>query len=157
MADFAPVHPGEILLTEFMQPLALSQNGLARSIHVSPRRINEIVHGKRSITAETALKLSQALGLSETFWVNMQAHYDAELAKDKLGDSLRRIPRLVGVEVPRKIAAKRVAVVRRARSTAAPDKTTTRRIVAAAKKTGSGQTSKASKAVRGDTRQGRSR
>jgi addiction module HigA family antidote len=154
MADFVPVHPGEILLTEFMQPMALSQNGLARSIHVSPRRINEIVHGRRAITAETALKLSQALGLSETFWVNMQAHYDAELAKDKLGDSLRRIPRIVGVPVPRKIPAKRVAVVRRALPPAAADKTTTRSVAAAAKKTGGSQTSKA---LRSSTRRGRSR
>jgi antitoxin HigA-1 len=83
-----------ILLTEFMQPMKLSQNGLARGIDVPPRRINEIVQGKRAITAETALKLSRAFGLSETFWVNMQAHYDAELAKDKLGEKLRRIPRI---------------------------------------------------------------
>lgn len=160
MADFAPVHPGEILLTEFMQPMELSQNGLARSIHVSPRRINEIVHGRRAITAETALKLSQALGLSETFWVNMQAHYDAELAKDKLGDSLRRIPRIVGESVPRKMPAanptpaKRVVRGRRALPPAAADKTAARRVAAAAKQAGGRQ---ASKAVRSSTQRGRSR
>lgn len=70
------VHPGEILAKEFMAPLGLSQNALARRIHVPPRRINEIVHAKRSVTADTALRLAKAFGTTPEFWVNMQTHYD---------------------------------------------------------------------------------
>ena len=91
MADFSPTHPGEILNDEFLQPLGLSQYRLAKAIDVSPRRINEIVHGKRAITADTALRLSRALGLSDMFWINMQAHYDAEIARDHLGTKLDTI------------------------------------------------------------------
>jgi len=80
MADFAPTHPGEILKTEFLDPLGISQyHRIAKVIDVPARRINEIVHGKRGISADTALRLSRALGLSDMFWINMQAHYDAEL------------------------------------------------------------------------------
>lgn len=71
-----PVMPGEILREEFMEPLGLSQNGLARAIGVPPRRINEIVHGKRAITADTALRLAAYLGPDPQFWLNLQAHYD---------------------------------------------------------------------------------
>jgi addiction module HigA family antidote len=81
---FAPVHPGEILLEEFLQPMGISQYKLAQDISVHPRRINEIVHGKRSISADTALRLSRYFGLSERFWLNLQARYDIEVEKDRL-------------------------------------------------------------------------
>jgi len=86
----APVHPGEILMEEFLQPMGISQYRLAKDINVSPRRINEIVHGKRAITADTALRLARYFGMSETFWSNLQAHYDLELQKDLLGDKLEK-------------------------------------------------------------------
>ena len=79
-----PVHPGEILSEEFLTPLKISQYRLAKDINVPPRRINEIVHGKRSITADTALRLSRYFGLSERFWLNLQARYDIEVEKEKL-------------------------------------------------------------------------
>jgi len=94
MADFAPTHPGEILKTEFLDPLAISQYRIAKTIDVPPRRINEIVHGKRGISADTALRLSRALGLSDMFWINMQAHYDAEIARDHIGTQLATIERI---------------------------------------------------------------
>lgn len=75
-----PVMPGEILWEEFMEPLGLSQNGLARAIGVPPRRINEIVHGKRAITADTALRLAAYLGPDPQFWLNLQTHYDLSMA-----------------------------------------------------------------------------
>ena len=81
---FAPVHPGEILLEEFLKPMGISQYKLAKDISVHPRRVNEIVHGKRSISADTALRLSRYFGLSERFWLNLQARYDLEMEKDKL-------------------------------------------------------------------------
>lgn len=84
----APVHPGEILLEEFLQPLGISQYRLAKDISVPPRRINEIVHGTRAITADTALRLSRYFGTSERFWLNLQAHYDLEVEKDRLGNRL---------------------------------------------------------------------
>jgi addiction module HigA family antidote len=87
---FDPVHPGEILLEEFLEPLGISQYRLAKDISVSPRRINEIVHGKRSITADTALRLSRYFGLSERFWMNLQARYDLEMEKDRLEGQLER-------------------------------------------------------------------
>ena len=73
-----PIHPGEILLTEFMEPLGLSQNRLARDIGVPPRQINEIVHGKRAITADTALRLGKFFGTSAQLWLNLQAHYELD-------------------------------------------------------------------------------
>jgi len=79
-----PIHPGEILLEEFLKPLDISQYRLAKDISVPARRINEIVHGKRSITADTALRLSRYFGLSDRFWLNLQGKYDLELEKDKL-------------------------------------------------------------------------
>ena len=85
---FAPVHPGEILLEEYLKPMGISQYRLARDIGVHPRRINEIVLGKRSITADTALRLSRHFGLSERYWLNLQARYDLELEKDRLGERL---------------------------------------------------------------------
>lgn len=83
-----PIHPGEILLEEFLRPMGISQYRLARSISVPPRRINEIVHGKRNITADTALRLSHFFGTSERFWLNLQMRYDLEVEKDRLGDRL---------------------------------------------------------------------
>ena len=85
-----PVHPGEILLEDFLNPLGVSQYRLAKDIHVPPRRINEIVHGKRAITAGTALRLARYFGTSERFWLNLQAHFDLETEKDRLGDRLEK-------------------------------------------------------------------
>lgn len=85
-----PIHPGEILMEEFLNPMGISQYRLAKDISVSPRRINEIVHGKRSITPDTALRLSRFFGLTERFWVNLQARYDLEIEKDRLQDRLDR-------------------------------------------------------------------
>jgi antitoxin HigA-1 len=79
-----PVHPGEILSEEFLIPLKISQYRLAKDINVPARRINEVVHGKRAITADTALRLSRYFGLSERFWLNLQARYDIEVEKEKL-------------------------------------------------------------------------
>jgi addiction module HigA family antidote len=85
-----PIHPGELLMEEFLKPMGVSQYRLARSISVPPRRINEIVHGKRAITADTALRLSLFFGLSERYWMNLQAWYDLEMEKDRLGTRLKR-------------------------------------------------------------------
>lgn len=84
----APVHPGEILLEEFLTPLAVSQYQLAKEIRVPARRINEIVHGQRRVSADTALRLARFFGTSERFWLNLQARYDLEVEKDRLGDAL---------------------------------------------------------------------
>jgi antitoxin HigA-1 len=86
----APVHPGEILQEEFLSPLGLSQYRLAKETSVPPRRINEIVRGERSISADTALRLARYFGTSERFWLNLQTRYDLETEKDRLGDRLRR-------------------------------------------------------------------
>lgn len=88
------VHPGEVLLEEFLKPLELSQNALARAIDVPPRRINEIVLGKRGISADTAMRLARAFGTSERFWLGLQADHDLEQAQHKLGQQLDRIPRV---------------------------------------------------------------
>jgi len=85
-----PIHPGEILLEEFLNPMGISQYRLAKDINVPPRRINEIVLGKRSITADTALRLSEFFGLSEPFWMNLQMRYNLEVSKDKLKGKLKR-------------------------------------------------------------------
>ena len=85
-----PIHPGEILMEEFLKPMGLSQYRLAKDIHVPPRRVNEIVHGKRAITADTALRLSRFFGTSERFWLNLQVRYDLEVEKDRLGDQLEK-------------------------------------------------------------------
>lgn len=87
---FAPVHPGEILLEEFLKPMNITQYKLAKDINVPPRRINEIVHGERAISADTALRLSRYFGMSEAFWMNLQAHYDLEVQKDKLAGRLEQ-------------------------------------------------------------------
>jgi len=83
-----PIHPGEILLEEFLRPMEISQHRLAKDISVPARRINEIVHGKRAISADTALRLSRFFGTSERFWINLQARCDLEVARDKLGSRL---------------------------------------------------------------------
>ena len=86
----APIHPGEILLEEFLEPMGISQYRLAKDISVPPRRINEIVLGKRAITPDTALRLSLFFGLSERFWINLQSRYDIEIEKDKLENRLKK-------------------------------------------------------------------
>lgn len=86
----APIHPGEILLEEFLKPLGISQYRLAKEINVPARRINEIVLGKRAISADTALRLSRYFGLSERFWINLQTRYDLEKEKDRLQDRLEK-------------------------------------------------------------------
>lgn len=91
MARIAPIHPGEVLLEEFLVPLKVTQHHLAVSIGVPPRRINEIVHGKRRITADTALRLARYFGTTDRFWLNLQTRYDLELQKDQLGDQLEAI------------------------------------------------------------------
>jgi addiction module HigA family antidote len=85
-----PIHPGEILREEFLIPLDISQYRLAKEISVSPRRINEIVHGTRAISADTALRLARYFGTSERFWLNLQTRYDLEVVKDRLGTRLQR-------------------------------------------------------------------
>jgi antitoxin HigA-1 len=83
-----PVHPGEILLEDFLSPLDVSQYQLAKELGVPARRINEIVHGQRRISADTALRLARYFGTSERFWMNLQARYDLEIEKDRLGAAL---------------------------------------------------------------------
>lgn len=95
--DFAPIHPGVILLEEFLRPLNVSQYELAKSISVPARRINEIVHGKRAITPDTGLRLSRAFGLSPSYWITMQARYDLEVANDNLAELLAQIEPLPAV------------------------------------------------------------
>lgn len=85
-----PIHPGEILLEEFLRPLGISQYRLANDITVPPRRINEIVHGKRAISPDTALRLARYFDMSEQFWMNLQMRFDLETEKDKLADRLMK-------------------------------------------------------------------
>lgn len=85
----APIHPGEVLLGDFLEPLGLSQYRLAHGISVPPRRINEIVHGTRAVSADTALRLARFFGTSEEFWLNLQARYDLEVERDRLGSRLK--------------------------------------------------------------------
>ena len=94
MATLKNIHPGEILLEEFLLPMGISQNALARAIGVPPRRINEIVLGKRAITADTALRLSRAFGTSEGFWMGLQADYDLEQTRKQINDALRQVEKL---------------------------------------------------------------
>jgi addiction module HigA family antidote len=83
-----PIHPGEILREEFLEPMGISQYRLAKDISVPPRRINEIVHGKRSITADTALRFGRFFNMSPQFWLNLQTRYDLEVTEDQLEDRL---------------------------------------------------------------------
>ena len=93
----SPVHPGEVLLEEFLKPMGLSQNRLALSVRVHPRRINEMVLGKRGITADTALRLAKYFGTSAKFWLGLQVDYDLDAAEDRLGDRLEEEVRTVKV------------------------------------------------------------
>jgi addiction module HigA family antidote len=88
--DMAPIHPGSILLEEFLQPMDISQYRLAKDTSVSARRINEIVHGKRSITADTALRLGKFFNMTPQFWMNLQSRYDLEVAEDNLAGKLEK-------------------------------------------------------------------
>ena len=89
-----PIHPGEVLAEAFLEPMGLSQNKLAMDIHVPARRINEIVHGKRRITADTALRLARYFGMSPQFWLGLQMDYDLDVASDELADRLDREVRI---------------------------------------------------------------
>ena len=88
--EIPPIHPGEILFEEYLKPMNISQYRLAKDINVDPRRINEIIHSQRSITADTALRLARYFGTSERFWLNLQSRYDLELQKMELGDRLEK-------------------------------------------------------------------
>ena len=87
----APIHPGEVLMEDFIEGFGITQNKLAVAIHVPPRRINEIVHGKRAITADTALRLGKYFGTSAQFWLNLQTHYDLDLAEDRAAEQIAAI------------------------------------------------------------------
>ena len=91
MDRLPPVHPGEVLMEDFITPLGITQNKVAVAIGVPPRRINEIVHGKRRITADTALRLARYFGTTDLFWINLQNRYDLEAGRDALGDTLNGI------------------------------------------------------------------
>lgn len=97
MTKLAPTHPGEVLMEEFLTPLQISQYRLAKDINVPAIRINEIVHGKRSISADTALRLSKYFGTSAEFWLNLQSHYDLEVEAEKLGNKLNIEVRVLSV------------------------------------------------------------
>ena len=86
-----PIHPGEVLMEEYLEPLGITQHRLAIAIGVPTRRINEIVHGKRRITADTALRMARYFGTSERFWMNLQGRYDLEVERDRLVDTLDEI------------------------------------------------------------------
>lgn len=95
-ASMAPIHPGEILAEEYLVPLGVTQHKVAVAIGVPPRRINEIVHGARRISADTALRLARYFGTSERFWINLQARYDLEVERDRLAETLDDIEPLAG-------------------------------------------------------------
>jgi antitoxin HigA-1 len=102
--DFPPIHPGEILLEDFLKPMQISQYHLAQAIGVPPRRINEIVHGKRGITADTALRLGRFFGMEAQFWMNLQTRYDLETTREALADRLDQgSPCPCGLTTPRSI------------------------------------------------------
>ena len=90
MEKIAPIHPGEVLFEEFLKPMSISQNQLGRHLGVSPRRINEIIHGRRSITADTALRLTPYFGNSACFWLGLQMDYDLEVAEGKLAQQIQQ-------------------------------------------------------------------
>lgn len=91
MSEMSPVHPGEVLLEEFLEPMGVTQHHVALVVGVPPRRINEIVHGKRRITADTALRLARYFGTTDVFWLNLQVRYDLEVERDRLGEALEAI------------------------------------------------------------------
>ena len=97
MKKIPPVHPGEVLMEEFLEPLGISQNRLGNDLGVSPRRINEIVHRKRSITADTALRLARYFGNSAGFWLGLQMDYDLDVAEDALASRIRKEVRKLAV------------------------------------------------------------
>ena len=90
MKKMPPIHPGEVLAEEFLKPMGITQYRLAKDISVPPRRINEIVHGKRCITADTALRLGLYFGVSPQFWLHLQTHFDLAQVEDRIGDRLTR-------------------------------------------------------------------
>jgi addiction module HigA family antidote len=90
-AKMAPIHPGEILLREFLEPMGISQYRLAKDTGVPQTRIADIVHGRRSISPDTALRLSRFFGMSDGFWINLQAHYDLEVERDRLAGELDKV------------------------------------------------------------------
>ena len=90
-ATLPPIHPGEVLMEDYLEPLGITQHRLALAIGVPPRRINEIVHGTRRITADTALRMARYFGTSERFWMNLQGRYDLEMERDRLVDTLNEI------------------------------------------------------------------
>lgn len=92
MKKLPNIHPGEILMEEFLKPMNISQNRIARDVDVPPRRINEIVHGNRAITADTAVRLAKYFNVSESFWMGLQSDYDIEEARQNLGRKLDQIP-----------------------------------------------------------------
>src|SRR5436189_4740523 len=89
-AKLAPIHPGDVLLADFLEPMGISQYRLAKDISVPPRRINEIVHGTRAVSADTALRLARYFRTSERFWLNLQAQYDLDVEHDRIGDRIER-------------------------------------------------------------------
>ncbi len=97
MRKMKPVHPGEVLMEDFLKPMGISQYRLAKEISVSARRINEIVHGTRSVTADTALRLGRYFGTSARFWMNLQSHFNLEIERDRIGRRLDREVRALAV------------------------------------------------------------
>jgi antitoxin HigA-1 len=97
MKKIPPVHPGEILEEEFLKPLGISQNRLGKDLGVSPRRVNEIIHGKRAITADTALRLSRYFGNSASFWLGLQMDFDLDVADDALAARINKEVRQLAV------------------------------------------------------------
>ena len=97
MKKMEPIHPGEVLREEFLDPMGISQYRLAKDTSVPARRINEIVHGKRGITADTALRLGRYFGTSAQFWMNLQDHFDLEVQMDSIGDRLEKEVRVLAV------------------------------------------------------------
>jgi len=96
---FAPIHPGEVLLEEYLKPLGISQNRLALAMRVSPQRINEIINGKRSITAETAIRLAKAIGTTPEFWLSLQAGYDLQITESNIGLQIENEVKLLYAQV----------------------------------------------------------
>ena len=113
MARLTPIHPGEVLLEEFLGPLGISQYRLAKETGVPPRRINEIVLGKRAVSADTALRLARFFGTSELFWLNLQARYDLDVQRTKLGSRLNAVRLFSPAHTA---AARKTAVARGARA-----------------------------------------
>jgi addiction module HigA family antidote len=97
MKKMDPIHPGEVLMEEFLKPMGITQYRLAKDIHVAALRINEIVHGKRSVSADTALRLARYFGMSPQFWLNLQGNYDLETEKDRIGTRLDKEVRVLAV------------------------------------------------------------